>query len=532
MEYKVLGKSISGPFAIPSGIVITEIQTLMKIAREIPEVGILTTKSISLDPIEGNKEPIIAGYEGLSFINAVGLRNKGVDSFVEGLASVKIPEDKFLLASILGESGDEFKEVAERLYPYVDGFELNISCPNSVKYGKKVGGRIDIVEKTVKSVSSLGKPVFVKLYPGSDIECIVGRCVRSGAAGITAINTLGPKLFLHDGYPVLSSGVGGLSGKAIFELGLRCVERVRAVTDLPIIACGGISTAEDVRKYRKAGANYFGIGSALAGMSTGDMREYFHMLSLDLEEGTNNAVAFLNEHLNMSYTKYTVENKKVLAEDLFVLEFDDILPSKPGQFIFVWLPEKGEKPFSVLDDDPLTLLIQKRGFFTNVLSRLSIGDTVYVRGPYGNSPNVDGDILLVGGGTGIAALYLFAKYGRSSVGVLGARDKDHLCYEIFKDVCDELYLYTEDGSVGRRGLVTDGLEELLLGGDFDYCINCGPEPMVRSAVEIQQKYVNREHIFSSIEYKTMCGIGLCGSCATSKGFRSCVDGTFLRPYQF
>ena len=79
----------------------------------------------------------------------------------------------------------------------------------------------------------------------------------------------------------------------------------------------------------------------------------------------------------------------------------------------------------------------------------------------------------------------------------------------------------------EKGRVTDKLEEIMEKEKPDYCINCGPEAMIREAIKKESKYLNQENIYSSIDFLTKCGIGLCGSCATSKGHRSCVDGTFL-----
>lgn len=190
--------------------------------------------------------------------------------------------------------------------------------------------------------------------------------------------------------------------------------------------------------------------------------------------------------------------------------------------------KKGEKPFSVLNNNPLTLLIQKRGCFTNELLQLKQNDDIYIRGPYGNSLKVNEKILLVGGGTGIAGLYLFAKNNKKTVAILGAKDKDHLAYlEKFQKNCEKIYLFTENGELGKKGRVTDDLEKIIKDMQPDYCVNCGPEIMVEKVVEIESKFLPQEKIYSSIEFLTKCGIGLCGSCATSKGYRSCVDGTFL-----
>jgi len=170
MKYKIFDKEISGPFTIPSGIVTTEVSTIEKIANEIPEIGILTTKSIGPELRVGYREPIIAQIAPLSFINAVGLTNPGVEEFRKRISKIKIPRDKFLLISIFGGNEKEFRGVAETLFDFANGFELNISCPHTEKYGQTIGKDTAILEKIVKSISSLGKPVFVKISPNLDVK--------------------------------------------------------------------------------------------------------------------------------------------------------------------------------------------------------------------------------------------------------------------------------------------------------------------------------------------------------------------------
>lgn len=532
MNYRFFNKEISGRFTIPSGIITTEVATLEKIVQEIPEIGILTTKSIGLTPREGNIEPIIAQYSPFSFINAVGLANPGVEEFAKRIAKIKIPDSKFLLISIFGRNEKEFQAVAERLRDFADGFELNLSCPHSENYGQAVGQDIKLVESIVKTVVSLGKPVLVKISPNLNIGQTVKAALAEGVSGFTAINTRGPESYTYDDYPVLSNKIGGVSGRAILDLGLKVVKEIREITGLPIIACGGIATRKEVEKYKTAGADFFGIGSALAGMKTEEIKEYFHQLALDLEGKTNNAAGFLKDKLNTTYLKYEIAENEKLAENLFLLRLSGSLKTEPGQFIFAWLPGKGEKPFSIFDDDPVSLLIQKRGCFTEELAKLKKGGTVYIRGPYGNSPKVDEKILLVGGGSGIAGLYLFAKKYKKTAVVLGAKNKEHLsCLEKFRIHPQKLYLATESGDMGDKGFVTDKLEEIMEKEKPDFCINCGPEAMVREAVKKESRYLNQENIYSSIEFLTKCGIGLCGSCATAAGYRACVDGTFLKNNQ-
>ncbi|OGZ24156.1 MAG: hypothetical protein A2896_02785 [Candidatus Nealsonbacteria bacterium RIFCSPLOWO2_01_FULL_43_32] len=527
--YQFFHKKISGPFTIPAGIVTTEVSVLEKISQEIPEIGILTTKSIGLAPREGYREPILAQPYPSSFINAVGLTNPGVEEFAKRIAKIQIPDNKFLLISIFGKNEKEFQEVAARLRDFADGFELNLSCPHSDNYGQAVGQDKELVEKIVKSIVSLGKPVLVKVSPNLDVRETVKYALAGGISGFTAINTRGPEPYTHDGYPVLSNKVGGISGQAILDLGLKVVKEVRGMTDLPIIACGGIATREEVEKYKAAGADFFGIGSALAGMNTQELQEYFHALAVDIERDTNQAAGFLKDKLNTAYLEYKIEENEKLAEEFFLLKLDNSLKAEPGQFVFAWLPGKGEKPFSVFDDASLSLLIQKRGCFTKELAKLRPGETLYIRGPYGQSPKIEGKTLLVGGGSGIAGLYLFAKKHKKTIAVLGAKDKKHLpCLEKFRARSQQLYLATESGDMGDNGFVTDQLDEIMKKEKPDYCINCGPEAMVKEAIKKESKYLNQENIYSSAEFLTKCGIGLCGSCATATGYRACVDGTFLK----
>ena len=525
-------KEISGPFTIPSGIVATEVSVLEKIANEVPEVGILTTKSIGLKRRKGNREPIIAQYNSGSFVNAVGLTNPGADVFAEKLSKISIPENKFLLCSIFGNSAEEFSKVAEILYESADGFELNLSCPHAEKYGQAIGQDKELIYKIIKKVSSIGKPVFAKISPNLDVKETVGCCIESGVSGITAINTVGPGLHLNDGLPVLSNKVGGISGKAILPIGLKCIKEIREITDLPIIACGGISNAGDVENYKKLGANFFGIGSALAGMSIGNIKNYFSELSRDLKEKTNNAEGLLKSNLNMNYRKYLVKENRNLTDDLFMLKFENNMEIEPGQFIFAHLPEKGEKPFSVFDNTPLTLIIRKVGCFTEELSKLKRGDFINIRGPYGVSLNPKGKLLLVGGGTGIASLLLFAKRNKNAVILIGVKDKSYLpCIAKFNSVCKNIYIATDTGEIGHKGFAVDLLEDILEKEKPDYCINCGPKIMIEKSIELELKYLKPDQIYSSIDFITKCGIGLCGSCASSKGYRSCVDGPFLNPNQ-
>lgn len=527
MGIEFLGKEISGRYTIPSGVVMTGALVLERLAQEIPQLGILTTKSISLEEKKGNLEPILAQVGRGSFINAVGLANKGAKVFSQELKNIVIPNDKFLLASIIGSNEEDFFEVAKILEKQVDGFELNVSCPHAEGQGQVVGQDFDLVTKIIKKIKTLGKPVVVKISPKLSIEQSVKAIMAGGADGITAINTLGPEEYLVDGQVVLFNKVGGISGKRILDRGIRVVKEIKARVFLPIIGCGGISSAEDVVKYADAGAEFFGVGSALAGMSTHEIINYFKTLDGDVRNGTNQTKNLIKQELNMNYKKIKVKEKNRISDDFFILRFEQRIEAKAGQFVMLGrLGENGEKPYSVYGTDPFEILFQVRGCRTKELANLKRGEEINVRGPYGNSPCIRGKSLLVGGGTGIAALRLFAKENKESIVVVGAKDKQHL-----PNMSDwenkNIIIYTQDGSLGRKGLVTDDLEKIIEENNLEYVINCGPLPMIESAITKEKKRISLSHIFSSEELVTMCGVGICGRCATKDGQRNCVDGTFF-----
>jgi len=523
--HEFLGKTVSGPCTINAGCITTKPQTIEEIIWKNRLYGFGTTKGISLQPRPGCGDPIIGQIGPSAFINAVGLRNVGAYESAELLSKINVPEDKALVAQIFGESPEECRRTAEILLSYVSAFEINFSCGHT-KIGGIVGKDLNLVERIVRVVADLGKDVIVKPLTERIEECI-RRTEKAGAKGYTLINTIGPQPYTVDGHNVLYNKVGGVSGKAIMEKALETVREARNVTKLHITAAGGIGTADDIRDAFMAGANSVGLGTRLEGLSTATIAEHSKTLYDDLLNGTNLAASLLRETMMMEYHKFTVTAKKNLDENMFTLEFDKGIDAGAGQFVFAWLPGIGEKPFSVYDSQPLRLLLNVRGKCTRALSSLSAEKSVYIRGPYGEIPDVGGKVLLVGGGSGIAGLHLFASREGISA-VLGGKNKKQL--SMAKDFnCDKMHITTEDGSLGRKGLVTDVLDLAIEQTKPDYIINCGPSAMVYRCIEIESRYIPLERILSSIEFLTRCGVGLCGECATSRGYRNCVDGTFLTP---
>lgn len=536
MSIEFFGKTLSGPFTIPSGIVTTAPSIIQYFFDQVPELGVITTKSIGFKARAGNREPVYSQYAPGCFVNAVGLTNPGVEAALEGLKTLKVPEDRFLLTSIFGGSVEEFVEVAKVLAPVSDGLELNLSCPHASGYGMAMGQDPVVVAEIVAAVKAVVDiPVIPKLTPNTpDIAAIAKAAADAGADGFCAVNTVGPGYTSSHGEPVLSNGVGGMSGKGVLPIALKCIREIRAVSDLPIVGCGGFSSASDIDEAMQAGADVIGVGSALTGMNSEEIGGYFDQLGKDLERRTDFAEAMVRYDIDMKFEPVTLVKNERVCDDIALLTFDRSLNIQAGEFIYLWIPGVGEKPFSALVDKPFTLVVIDVGQFTHALMDLPPGTEAYVRGPHGVpvAPPEDAQIMAVAGGTGLAAVYQIARDFGNSEFFVGARSEDRL---YFLDECEEVatvHVATDDGSRGYHGRVTEMLRERLAGMTEDQLANlvfynCGPEPMVRAAIAVQREYVKEAQILSAVDYLTKCGVGICGACATPDGRRICVDGPFL-----
>lgn len=535
---------IRSPFTIPSGIVTTVPSVIAAIAREIPEIGFLTTKTLSVEPREGYREPVIHEYYPGCFVNAVGLANPGARAFVDAMRPLRpLHEGKPLLVSIMGRDAQEFGECARILDPIADAFELNLSCPHVKGAGQTVGSDPDAVRAIILTLKDMvGKPVIAKLSPNlADIPGMVEVCRDAGADGISLINTLGPGMAVDaDGNPVLTHINGGLSGAGILPVGLKAVREAAAVTDLPIIASGGISCSDDVRAYARAGATLFAVGSALAGMTTEQIKVFFRDLvrSQGSHSGREGSCRTALTPPRTDYLKTSLVEKTDLGTGFFQIRLETGRSCEPGQFFFLRLPGVGEKPFSPARDvDEPIYLVRSVGPFTRALEALESGDPVYMRGPYGNGfavPDAGRPLVLVGGGTGAAPLMMAArKWTKSVAGAFFGfsfevpevlRGEIAACAPNSKIVCDP---------PGRVGEVLEALREDIRNRPdlYENCavFVCGPAAMMAAAVNILEDCVPRDRIFMAGEDVMKCGIGLCGSCGTPSGLRSCVDGPVMTP---
>lgn len=525
---KIGKKEIKGRFVIPSGIFATSLDTLLKIAKEIPEVGILTTKTITLEPREGNPEPILEQVGTFSFVNAVGLTNPGAEYFREELKKIyPLPKGKFLLLSIAASTKEELKKIIKIISPFFDGLELNFSCPHGGKYGLIIGKSKELsFEFTKVAKETAKKPVFVKLPPIENVGEIAKTVVAAGSDGITAINTVGPVKS-----KILSFGKGGISGVKIKRKGIQCVKEIRkAVKDkITLIGMGGIGTARDVRSYQKAGADFFGVGSSLAGMDFQRVKDYFKALEKDLEQGTNRAEKLLLKKKFINYQSFKIKKIQKLGNDLKIYYFDKPLNSCPGQFVFLNFGKR-EKPLSIALGKPLVLAVRKVGEFTSKIFHLKEGSKILIRGPYGKPFPIfkNKENYLICGGTGTAPLYFLAKKLRRATIFLAGKTKNELLFKDKFKKLGKLIITTEDGSEGVKGKVTEILESYLRKNKPRNAVffNCGPELMMKKAMETEKNYSPPEKIFSLTERFMKCGFGICGHCGLN-GSLTCVDGPYF-----
>jgi dihydroorotate dehydrogenase (NAD+) catalytic subunit len=268
----VAGLSFQNPIVLASGTAGygEELANVL----DLEHVGGLTTKAISVEPRVGNPAPRVAELdEGM--INAVGLANPGLErvkaEHVPWLAS-HLPRTR-KLANVVGNSVEEYARVVEELdacagadlSTAIDGFELNVSCPNVKAGGMEFGADASSLSLLIRRTRALTRrPIFVKLSPTlPDIARTARTAVEAGADGLTLVNTLpGLLIDVERRQPVLGFGSGGVSGPGLLPVGVLATWKVRRAVPAPIIGVGGVASAEHALQYIIAGASLVGVGTA------------------------------------------------------------------------------------------------------------------------------------------------------------------------------------------------------------------------------------------------------------------------------
>lgn len=263
--YTLTGLELKNPVILAAGILGTTGASLCRVACE-GGAGAVVTKSIGPVPKTGHPNPSMIRLD-CGFLNAMGLPNPSYPGFLQELEIAKKDSGVPVIASIFGGTAAEFTEVAEGLLPgKPDAFELNVSCPHAEGYGAAVGSNPCLVEAITAAVKDVvNVPVWVKLTPNvSDITGIGTAAESGGADAVVAINTVkGMAIDIESGYPVLGNRSGGLSGKAVKPVAVKCVYDLYSALEIPIIGVGGISSWQDAVEMIMAGASAVQVGSAV-----------------------------------------------------------------------------------------------------------------------------------------------------------------------------------------------------------------------------------------------------------------------------
>ena len=233
---------------------------------DIQRLGAIVCKGTTLKPKEGNPQPRLAETAS-GLLNSIGLQNIGVKALIEEKAPLWAHWRVPVIVNIAGETVDEYAQLASQLdgVAGISAIEINISCPNIKAGGAAFGANprsAAEVTTAVKAATSL--PVLVKLTPHtSNIAEVAIAVAEAGADTISLINTLkGMTIDIAKRRPLLGSVSGGLSGPAIKPVALYMVYEVAGAVEVPVIGCGGITTASDAIEFIMAGASAIQVGTA------------------------------------------------------------------------------------------------------------------------------------------------------------------------------------------------------------------------------------------------------------------------------
>jgi len=243
-----------------------------------------------------------------------------------------------------------------------------------------------------------------------------------------------------------------------------------------------------------------------------------------------------------------VIKKDFLSKNVFrlIIEAPRIARSrKAGHFVIVRIGEGGERiPLTIADADAIcgtiTLIVQIVGCTTAKMSKLSEGDFISdVAGPLGNATHIEkvGTVLCAGGGVGIAPLYPivqeYKRAGNRVVTVLAARNAELLILQKeMAEFSDEVIVMTDDGSLGKKGLITAGMEDAILREKINQAVVIGPAAMMKFAAMTTKKY--NIPTIASLNTIMVDGTGMCGACRCTVGDKTkfvCIDGPEFDAHQ-
>jgi dihydroorotate dehydrogenase (NAD+) catalytic subunit len=260
LTLKLTGIQLEKPLMLAAGIMGTTGGSMKRIAQA--GAGAVITKSIGTEPQSGHSNPSMVEVD-CGYLNAMGLPNPSYKNFQQEIDAAKeggVP----VIASIFGGCALDFSHIACSIH--ADAFELNVSCPHAHGYGAQIGTDPTLVEDITHAVkNTVDVPVWVKLTPNvTNIKEIGLAAQNGGADAVVAINTVrAMAIDIESGYPILGNKFGGLSGRAIKPVSIKCVFDLYEALDIPVIGVGGICDWKDAVEFIMAGAQAVEVGSAI-----------------------------------------------------------------------------------------------------------------------------------------------------------------------------------------------------------------------------------------------------------------------------
>ncbi|MEA3296475.1 MAG: dihydroorotate dehydrogenase [candidate division Zixibacteria bacterium] len=265
LKVRIAGVEFANPVMTASGCCGygEELSRIFSLSR----LGGLVTKSITLEPRLGHPPPRTAETAS-GMLNAIGLANVGVDSFIDEKIPFLARQKTRIIVNVAGSTLNEYVEVCRRLNDVeaLDMVELNISCPNVDEGGMQFGADPAMTEKVVSAVKRVfSRPIIAKLSPNvTSIVEIAAAAEQGGADALSLINSLvGTAVDIETGRPRLTNNKGGLTGPAIKPIALAMVDAVYSTCRLPLIGIGGIADWADATEFLLCGASAIQVGTAL-----------------------------------------------------------------------------------------------------------------------------------------------------------------------------------------------------------------------------------------------------------------------------
>ena len=286
-EIVFLGKKLVNPLVLPAGIMDVSYSGMGIAVKN--GVGLVTSKSLTLEPRTGHASPVVAEFQG-GFLNSMGLCNPGINIGIDEISDFKKTFQAPIIGSIFATNEADFSLLAEKMNnSEADFLELNLSCPNVFdEFGIPLAASKDKVFSIIHSVKKISNlPVIAKLSPNVyDIVEIALAAEKAGADALCLINTVGPGMLIDTKMvkPILKNKFGGVSGPCIKPIALKMIYQTYSQISIPIIGMGGVLTGDDAVEMIMAGATLVGIGTGVYYRGIGVYKKILQELTHFLDE--------------------------------------------------------------------------------------------------------------------------------------------------------------------------------------------------------------------------------------------------------